>query len=116
MCKNQAERRDTHRLREVNHSRAEAAKPPQKGLTMNIRDAQAQLEAEQERLERELWYKQQALEYIESLDEEVAEDIDLNELYRSIEEEAEYNYQRAEENSLRNAWQQDLIDLYRFER
>lgn len=81
---------------------------------MNIRDAQAQLEAEQERLEREMHYKQKALEIIEDMDED--EEIDLNEIYRSIAEEAEYNYQRAEENSLRNAWQQDLIDLYRFER
>lgn len=69
----------------------------------------------QEQLERELAIKQKALEYIEeNADED--EEIDLNELYRSIEEEAEYNYQRAEENSLRNAWQQDLIDLYSFER
>lgn len=69
----------------------------------------------QEQLERELAIKQKALEYIEeNADED--EEIDLDELYRSIEEEAEYNYQRAEENSLRNAWQQDLIDLYRFER
>lgn len=69
----------------------------------------------QEQLERELAIKQKALEYIEeNADDD--EEIDLDELYRSIEEEAEYNYQRAEENSLRNAWQQDLIDLYRFER
>lgn len=81
---------------------------------MNIYDAQAKLEAEQEQLEREMYYKQKALEIIEDMDED--EEIDLNEIYRSIAEEAEYNYQRAEENSLRNAWQQDLIDLYRFER
>ena len=81
---------------------------------MNIYEAQAKLEAEQERLEREMYYKQKALEIIEDMDED--EEIDLNEIYRSIAEETEYNYQRAEENSLRNAWQQDLIDLYRFER
>ena len=74
---------------------------------MNIHDAQAQLE-------REMCYKQKALEIIEDMDE--GEEIDLNEIYRSIAEEAEYNYQRAEENSLRNAWQQDLIDMYRYER
>lgn len=81
---------------------------------MNIHDAQAKLEAEQERLEREMYYKQKALEIIEGMDED--EEIDLNEIYRAIAEEAEYNYQRAEENSLRNEWQQDLIDLYRFEK
>lgn len=81
---------------------------------MNIQQAQEQLNREQERLEREMYYKQKALEIIEELDDD--EEIDLNEIYRSIAEEAEYNYQRAEENSLRNAWQQDLIDLYRFER
>lgn len=81
---------------------------------MNLHDAQAKLEAEQERLEREMYYKQKALEIIEGMDED--EEIDLNEIYRAIAEEAEYNYQRAEENSLRTAWQQDLIDLYRYER
>lgn len=83
---------------------------------MNAKNALEHIEQEQERLERELAIKQKAAEYIESLDDDEAEDIDLNELYRSIAEEAEYNYQRAEENSLRNAWQQDLIDLYRYER
>ena len=81
---------------------------------MNIHEAQAQIEAEQERLEREMYYKQKALEIIEDLDED--EEVNLNEIYRSIAEEAEYNFQGAEENSLRNAWQQDLIDLYRYER
>lgn len=81
---------------------------------MNIYEAQARLEAEQERLEKELYYKKKAAEIIAQSDED--EDIDLNEIYRSIAEEAEYNYQIAEENSLRNAWQQDLIDLYRYER
>lgn len=81
---------------------------------MNIRDAQAQLEEAEEQLERELAMKRRAMEYIDTLDED--EEVDLNEIYRAIEEEAEYNYQRAEENSLRNAWQQNLIDLYRFER
>lgn len=69
----------------------------------------------QEQLEKELYYNQKALEIIADLDEE-DEDIDINDIYRAIAEEAEYNYQRAEENSLRNAWQQDLIDLYRYER
>lgn len=81
---------------------------------MNIQEARARLEAEQERLEKEIYYKQKALEIVENLDDD--EEINLNEIYQSIAEEAEYNYQRAEENSLRNAWQQDLIDLYRFER
>jgi hypothetical protein len=83
---------------------------------MNAQSALERIEQEQERLERELAIKRKAAEYIESLDDDEAEDIDLNELYRSIAEEAEYNFQRAEENSLRNAWQQDLIDLYRYER
>jgi len=74
---------------------------------MNIHDAQTQLV-------REMYYRQKALEIIEDMDE--GEEIDLNEIYKSIADEAEYNYQRAEENSLRNAWQQDLIDMYRYER
>lgn len=74
---------------------------------MNVYEAQ-------ERLESELAIKRKALEYLETLDED--EEVDMDELYRSIAEEAEYNFQRAEENSLRNAWQQDLIDLYRYER
>ena len=81
---------------------------------MTIYEAQAQLEEAQERLERELAIQRKAQEYIELLDED--EEVDLNDIYRSIAEEAEYNYQRAEENSLRNAWQQDMIDLYRYER
>lgn len=83
---------------------------------MNAQSALERIEQEQESLERELAIKRKAAEYIESLDDDEAEDINLNELYRSIAEEAEYNFQRAEENSLRNAWQQDLIDLYRYER
>lgn len=74
---------------------------------MNVYEAQEQLESE-------LAIKRKALEYLETLDED--EEVDMDELYRSIAEEAEYNFQRAEENSLRNAWQQDLIDLYRYER
>jgi len=74
---------------------------------MNIHDAQTQLE-------REMYYRRKALEIIEDMDE--GEEIDLNEIYRSIADEAEDNYQRAEDNSLRNAWQQDLIDMYRYER
>ena len=81
---------------------------------MNRQELQEQLEREREELEREQYYNQKALEYVEEFDED--EDIDLNEIYRAIAEEAEYNYQRAEENSLRNAWQQDLIDMYRYER
>ena len=74
---------------------------------MNIHDAQTQLV-------REMYYRQKALDIIEDMDE--GEEIDLNEIYRSIADDAEYNYQRAEDNSLRNAWQQDLIDMYRYER
>ena len=74
---------------------------------MNVYEAQ-------ERLESELAIKRKALEYLETLDED--EEVDMDELYKSIAEEAEYNFQRAEENSLHNAWQQDLIDLYRYER
>lgn len=82
---------------------------------MNAQKAIEAIAREQEQLERELYYKQKALDYIlHEVDD--GEEVDINEIYRSIAEEAEYNYQRAEENSLRNAWQQDLIDLYRFER
>ena len=82
---------------------------------MNAQKAIEAIAREQEQLERELYYKQKALDYIlREVDDD--EEVDINEIYRSIAEEAEYNYQIAEENSLRSAWQQDLIDLYRFER
>ena len=82
---------------------------------MNREDAMIQMAREQERLERELVMRDKVMDYlIHEVDDE--DEVDINELYRSFEEEAEYNYQRAEENSLRNAWQQDLIDLYRYER
>lgn len=56
-----------------------------------------------------------ALEWIEeNADED--EEINLNEILRSIAEEDEENFRRREEESLRNAWQQDIIDMYRFER
>lgn len=78
---------------------------------MNIREAE-------EMLEYELSVKRRALEYIQENAEDFEDDeeIDMNELCRSIAEEDEYNFQRNEENSLRNAWQQDLIDMYRMER
>lgn len=74
-----------------------------------------QMAREQERLERELVMRDKVMDYlIHEVDDE--DEVDINELYRSFEEEAQENYRRAEENSLRNAWQQDLIDLYRYER
>ena len=78
---------------------------------MNIREAE-------EMLEYELSVKRRALEYIQENAEDFEDDeeIDMDELCRSIAEEDEYNFQRNEENSLRNAWQQDLIDMYRMER
>lgn len=82
---------------------------------MNREDAMIQMAREQERLERELAMRDKVMDYlIHEVDDE--DEVDINELYRSFEEEAQENYRRAEENSLRNAWQQDLIDLYRFER
>ena len=82
---------------------------------MNREDAMIQMAKEQERLERELAMRDKVMDYlIHEVDDE--DEVDINELYRFFEEEAQENYRRAEENSLRNAWQQDLIDLYRFER
>ena len=78
---------------------------------MNIREAE-------EMLEYELSVKRRALEYIQENADDFDDDeeIDMDELCRSIAAEDEYNFQRNEENSLRNAWQQDLIDMYRMER
>lgn len=78
---------------------------------MNIREAE-------EMLEYELSVKRRALEYIQENADDFDDDeeIDMDELCKSIAEEDEYNFQRNEENSLRNAWQQDLIDMYRMER
>lgn len=82
---------------------------------MNREDAMIQMAKEQERLEQELAMRDKVMDYlIHEVDDE--DEVDINELYRSFEEKAQENYRRAEENSLRNAWQQDLIDLYRFER
>ena len=66
-----------------------------------------------EQLEYDLSVKRRALDYMKDNEDE---DIDFEELCQSIVEEDGYNFQRAEENSMRNAWQQDLIDMYRFER
>ena len=78
---------------------------------MNIREAE-------EMLEYELSVKRRALEYIQENADDFDDDeeINMDELCRSIAEDDEYNFQRNEENSLRNAWQQDLIDMYRMER
>ena len=70
-------------------------------------------EWELEQLEYDLSVKRRALEYMKDNEDE---EIDYDELCRSIVEDDGYNYQKAEENSMRNAWQQDLIDLYRYER
>ena len=72
-----------------------------------------EVEWELEQLEYDLSVKRRALEYMKDNEDE---DIDFDELCQSIVEDDEYNFQRAEENSMRNAWQQDLIDMYRFER
>ena len=73
----------------------------------------SEVEWELEQLEYDLSVKRRAMEYMKDNEDE---EIDFDELCRSIVEEDGYNYQIAEENSLRNAWQQDLIDLYRYER
>ena len=72
-----------------------------------------ELEYELEQLEYDLSVKRRALDYMKYHDDE---EIDYNELCHSIVEDDVYNFQRAEENSMCNAWQQDLIDMYRFER
>ena len=72
-----------------------------------------EVEYEIEQLEYDLSVKKRALDYMKYHDDE---EIDFDELCRSIVEDDGYNFQRAEENSLRNEWQQDLIDMYRFER
>lgn len=72
-----------------------------------------EVEWELEQLEYDLSVKRRALEYMKDNEDE---DVDYDELCRSIVEDDVYNYQRAEERSLQNAWQQDLIDLYRYER
>lgn len=72
-----------------------------------------EVEQELEDLEYEMSVKKRALDYMKHNDDE---DIDFDELCRDIVEEDQYNFQGAEERSMQNAWQQDLIDLYRFER
>ena len=58
---------------------------------------------------------QQAAEYIaENFDED--EDVDIDEIMREIAQQDAERFKELEERSLQNAWQQDVIDMYRRER
>ena len=58
---------------------------------------------------------QQATEYIaENFDED--EDVDIDEIVRDIERGNAERFEELEECSMQNAWQQDIIDMYRRER
>ena len=58
---------------------------------------------------------QQAAEYIaENFDED--EDVDIEEIVRDIERGNAERFAELEERSMQNAWQQDIIDMYRRER
>lgn len=58
---------------------------------------------------------QQAAEYIaENFDED--EDVDIEEVVRDIERGNAERFAELEERSMQNAWQQDIIDMYRRER
>ena len=58
---------------------------------------------------------QQAAEYIaENFDED--EDVDIDEIVRDIERGNAERFAELEERSMQNAWQQDIIDMYRRER
>ena len=58
---------------------------------------------------------QQAAEYIaENFDED--EDVDIDEIVRDIERGNAERFAELKERSMQNAWQQDIIDMYRRER
>lgn len=44
------------------------------------------------------------------------EDIDIDDIMRQIAEEKQERFEQLEERSLVNAYQQDVIDMYRYER
>ena len=56
-----------------------------------------------------------AAEYIaENFDDD--EDVDIEEVVRDFEEQDAQMFADLEERSMENAWQQDIIDMYRAER
>ena len=58
---------------------------------------------------------QKAAEYItENFDDN--EDVDIDEVVRDFEEQDAQMFADLEERSMENAWQQDIIDMYRAER
>lgn len=58
---------------------------------------------------------QKAAEYItENFDDD--EDVDIDEVVRDFEEQDAQMFADLEERSMENAWQQDIIDMYRAER
>ena len=54
------------------------------------------------------------LQYFED-DEEITEE-DIRDYERNLAEEAEYRREMLEERSMMNAWQDDMMFLWRFER
>lgn len=58
---------------------------------------------------------QKAAEYIaENFDDD--DDVDIDEVVRDFEERDAQMFADLEERSMENAWQQDIIDMYRAER
>lgn len=66
-------------------------------------------------LRRQAETYQKAAEYIaENFDDD--EDVDIDEVVRDFEERDAQMFADLEERSMENAWQQDIIDMYRAER
>ena len=59
-------------------------------------------------------YKQAADYIAENFDDD--EEVDIDEIVRDIQRSNEERLEELEERSLVNAWQQDVIDMYRRER
>ena len=66
-------------------------------------------------LKRQAETYQKVAEYlVENYDDD--EDVDIDEVIRDFEEQDAQMFADLEERSMENSWQQDIIDMYRFER
>lgn len=66
-------------------------------------------------LKRQAETYQKVAEYlVENYDDD--EDVDIDEVIRDFEEQDAQMFADLEERSMENAWQQDIIDMYRAER
>lgn len=68
-----------------------------------------------EKLRNQAALLQEAADYI-SQNCQDDEEVDIDDIMRQIAEEKQRRFEELEERSMQNAWQQDVIDMYRRER